>query len=69
MPTIEVRGMGCDGCEDILEQAIGEVTGVTAVDADHETGVVGYEGDADQVAVADAVAFAGYTLVDQGAEE
>lgn len=60
MPTIAVTGMGCEGCADIVENAIGDVDGVESVSADHETGVVEYAGDPDAADVEAAVEFAGY---------
>lgn len=64
MSTIEVTGMGCDGCEDIIENALGEVHGVQDIEADHESGIVEYEGDPDLDAVAEAVDFAGYEVTE-----
>jgi len=66
MATIEVSGMGCDGCEDIVENAVSEVAGVGEVDADHEDGEVEYDGDADHDAVAQAIEFAGYEAAADG---
>lgn len=63
MPMIEITGMGCEGCADIVENAVGEVHGVTEVDADHESGTVEYDGDADREAIRESVEFAGYTIV------
>lgn len=60
MATIEVSGMGCDGCEDIVENAVSEVAGVSEVDADHENGEVEYDGDVDREAVEQAIEYAGY---------
>ena len=65
MPTIAVSGLGCEGCEEIAETAVGEVRGVDAASADHETGEVSYEGDAEEDDIAEAIEFAGYELVDE----
>lgn len=64
MPTIAVTGMGCDGCESILENAIGDVPGVESVEADREQGVVEYTGGPNDEAVVEAVEFAGYQVSD-----
>lgn len=58
-----VEGMTCGHCEMSVQEEISEVTGVTAVKADHTTGKVTVEGDgfsADDIAA--AVKEAGYTL-------
>lgn len=64
MPTIAVRGMGCAGCEEIVEAAVSDVRGVESVSVDHETGEVVYEGDAEADEIAEAIDFAGYELTD-----
>lgn len=69
MPSIDVSGMGCDGCEDIVENAVGEVYGVDDVEADYEAGVVEYEGDADRADIREAVEFAGYAVADAAPAE
>lgn len=69
MPTIEVTGMGCDGCEDIVENAVGEVYGVDEVEADYETGVVEYEGDVDRDDITEAIEFADYAVAGEPAAE
>jgi copper chaperone CopZ len=65
MPTISVTGMGCAGCGEIVENALGEVSGVESVEADHESGVVEYDGEAGTEAVRNAVEFAGYAVADE----
>lgn len=62
MPTIEVTGMGCEGCEDIVQTAVTEVRGVDDATADHENGVVEYDGDADRDSLVEAIGFAGYDV-------
>lgn len=61
--TYKVEGMTCGHCELSVQEEIGEISGVTAVKADHTTGDVVVDGegfsDAD---VAAAVEEAGYTL-------
>lgn len=58
--TYTVRGMSCDGCEEIVVGALEEVSGVESASADHEGDSITVEGDADVDAVAEAVDFAGY---------
>lgn len=35
--TLKVNGMTCDGCEGAIQDAVGELPGVVAVEANHET--------------------------------
>lgn len=58
--TISVQGMSCDGCESAVESAIGELSGVTDVTADHEAGSVTIEGSVSMDDVTAAVEEAGY---------
>ncbi|MFW5964575.1 MAG: heavy-metal-associated domain-containing protein [Natronomonas sp.] len=58
--TLNVDGMACDGCEENVEEAIRGIAGVTGVEADHETGTVVVEGDADADVLVAAVDDAGY---------
>jgi copper chaperone len=58
--TLSVEGMGCDGCEDIVESALDEVDGVESADADHEAGEASVEGDASADALLRSVDLAGY---------
>lgn len=58
--TLTVRGMTCDGCEDIVETALEEVAGVESAAADRSEDVAVVEGDADAEALVEAVDFAGY---------
>ena len=58
-----VRGMTCGHCEMSVKEEVGEVAGVAAVEASHETGTVSVSGEGftdEQVAA--AVAEAGYTV-------
>lgn len=34
--ALTVHGMSCGGCEDAVESALGDLDGVTTVEADHE---------------------------------
>ena len=58
-----VEGMTCGHCEMSVKEEVGEIAGVSAVTASHETGEVSVIGDdfTDQQ-VAAAVEEAGYTL-------
>lgn len=38
--TISVTGMSCNGCEQNVESALGNVEGVSRVEADHEGNTV-----------------------------
>jgi copper chaperone CopZ len=58
--TLSIDGMGCDGCEDIVESALGDVSGVSDVEADHEAGEATIEGDADDEDLLRSVELAGY---------
>lgn len=58
--TLTVDGMGCEGCEDIIENALSDVDGVEGVVADHEEGTATVEGDAEPADLLEAVEFAGY---------
>lgn len=59
-----VEGMTCGHCEMSVQEEVGEITGVTSVNADHNTGAVTVEGsDFTDEQVSAAVAEAGYKLV------
>ncbi|WP_353633588.1 heavy metal-associated domain-containing protein [Halobacterium sp. NMX12-1] len=58
--TLTVEGMGCEGCEDIVENALEGVDGVEDADADEADGVATVQGDADTEALLESVEFAGY---------
>ncbi|MFC7166497.1 heavy-metal-associated domain-containing protein [Halospeciosus flavus] len=60
MTTLSVEGMTCEGCEDIVENALSEVDGVEDAEADREEGVATVEGDANTEDLVQAVDFAGY---------
>nr|WP_225751975.1 cation transporter [Pseudoclavibacter sp. Marseille-Q3772] len=62
--TYRVIGMTCGHCELSVQEELGELAGVTAVTADHSTGVVTVESESEP-ALADvraAIEEAGYTL-------
>jgi len=59
-----VEGMTCGHCEMSVQEEVGEIAGVTSVNADHNTGAVTVEGsDFTDEQVSAAVAEAGYKLV------
>ena len=59
--SVRVEGMHCNACEKRMCMAL-EERGATNVQADHETGIVRYEGDLDAAMVADAVSSTGFQL-------
>ncbi|MCU4719506.1 heavy-metal-associated domain-containing protein [Halapricum hydrolyticum] len=59
--TLTVEGMSCGHCEQTVEEALCDVSGVTDASADHESGQASAAGDADVPAPAQAVEDAGYT--------
>ncbi|WP_135305195.1 heavy-metal-associated domain-containing protein [Haloarcula amylovorans] len=59
--TITVEGMTCGHCEQTVEEALREVSGVTDVTADREAEQASVDGDADVTALVRAVEDAGYT--------
>jgi len=59
--TITVEGMSCDHCEQTVEEALEEVSGVTSVTVDRESEQASVEGEAEVTALVEAVEGAGYT--------
>ncbi|MCD2203744.1 heavy-metal-associated domain-containing protein [Halobacterium sp. KA-6] len=59
--TITVEGMTCGHCEQTVEEALREVSGVTDATADREAEQANVDGDADVTALVEAVKDAGYT--------
>lgn len=59
--TLTVEGMSCGGCEETVEDALREVSGVESATADRETDSATVEGDADPDALVAAVENAGYS--------
>ena len=59
--TITVEGMSCGHCEQTVEDALREVSGVTDSTADREAEQASVEGNADLTALVQAVEDAGYT--------
>lgn len=58
--TITVEGMTCGHCEQTVEDALKDVDGVTAANADRETESATVDGDADSDSLVRAVDDAGY---------
>jgi copper chaperone len=63
---LRVDGMSCGGCEASVVDALRDVDGVESAEADHETGRVSVEGEADEEALRAAVEEAGYALEETG---
>ncbi len=61
MTTINVKGMHCAHCDMLVTMEL-EDRGATDVKADHETGVVTFEGDIAPEQVKEAVEAAGFSL-------
>lgn len=59
--SINVEGMHCNACEKLVCTAL-EDRGATNVTADHNTGVVEYEGELEAALIAEAVTEAGFSL-------
>lgn len=58
--TLSVEGMGCDGCESIVESTLSDVDGVTEVTADQMAGTATVEGDPEPEALVESLELAGY---------
>jgi copper chaperone CopZ len=58
--TITVEGMSCEHCEQTVEDALEDVSGVTSVDADRNAERATVEGDAETADLVSAVDDAGY---------
>lgn len=59
--VINVEGMHCPACEKLVSTAL-EDRGAHNVSANHETGVVEYEGELGQSLISEAIDEAGFTL-------
>jgi copper chaperone len=59
--TITVEGMSCDHCEQTVEDALQEVSGVADVTVDRESEQVSVDGEVDVTALVEAVEDADYT--------
>lgn len=61
MTTITVEGMTCGHCEQTVEEALQDVSGVTDVNVNREKEQASVDGDADATALVEAVEEVGYT--------
>lgn len=59
--TITVRGMTCEGCEQTVEEALRDVSGVAGVDVDRDDEEATVEGSASPDELVAAVEDAGYS--------
>jgi copper chaperone CopZ len=59
--SVNVAGMHCPACEKLVSVAL-EDRGAKNVCANHETGVVEYEGELERDLLAEAIAEAGFEL-------
>lgn len=67
--TLHVTGMTCDGCEAAIQDAVGKLPGVVAVEANHETSktTVVYDTAAvSEQSIADAIEELGYSVEESG---
>ncbi len=65
MEKIEIEGMHCAGCEDIIEQALGEIAGIEQVDASYSRQSVELVFDSSKVqmaAIEQAIVAKGYGI-------
>lgn len=60
--TYTVTGMSCGGCEETVEDALGDLEGVESVSADNESDSVTIEGEFDEKAALHAIEDAGYAV-------
>jgi len=65
---LRVRGMGCDGCVDIVSGALSEAAGAGDVDVDLESGEATVEGDVERDELVGKVERAGYEAEVVGSE-
>ncbi|MFC6988688.1 heavy-metal-associated domain-containing protein [Haloplanus sp. GCM10025708] len=59
--TITVEGMSCGHCEQTVEEALEEVSGVTDVTVDRKSEQASVDGEVDVTALVKAAEDAGYT--------
>lgn len=57
-----VEGMSCGGCEQSVENVVGDLDGVETVAADNEAGTVEVDGEYDESSVRAAIEGAGFTV-------
>lgn len=59
--TITVEGMSCGHCEQTVKEALGDVSGVTAVTVNRENEQASVDGEVEVTALVEAIEDAGYT--------
>lgn len=59
---LSVTGMSCGGCEQNVEDALGELDSVTGVEADHESDTVTVDGDISMGDAQSVIEEAGYEV-------
>ncbi len=67
--TLQVSGMTCDGCEGAIQDAVGEMSGVVGVEANHETATTTVVFDTAAVSeqsIADTIEGLGYSVEESG---
>ena len=60
--TYSVPGISCDNCTNAIEASVGQVPGVTLVDANVEAKTVVVDGDASDASIRAAIDEAGYDI-------
>lgn len=60
--SFTVQGMSCEGCEQEVETAVGEIEGVESVDADNVTDSIEVEGDVDSDDLEQAIEGTGFSF-------
>ena len=62
---LKVNGMMCEGCENRVKNAIGDIIGVENVTADHNTGkvIVTSKGDVSEETIKETLEDVGYEVV------
>jgi len=62
MTTIKVQGMKCQHCSGSVQKALENLDGISGVKVDLKTGLVSFDGTANEELVKAAVEKAGFTL-------
>lgn len=62
MTTIKVQGMKCQHCSGSVQKALENLDGISGVKVDLDTGLVSFDGTANEELVKTAVEKAGFTL-------
>lgn len=62
--SLQVTGMNCGHCEDKVKKAVGQLDGVSTVEADHQSGIVLVDAEpVNRPAIEAAITDAGYAVV------